>query len=91
MGSTAQLESSPCSLQLEKATHSYEDPAQPKYKQINYLNIHNIHVKKTHWAKSETIAFKPWHQTTFRFPLYLAPFVIGVIYHTLRVSRVAQW
>ena len=46
MGSTAQLESSPCSLQLEKATHSYEDPAQPKYKQINYLNIHNIHVKK---------------------------------------------
>ena len=26
------IESSPCSLQLEKSLHSNEDPAQPKYK-----------------------------------------------------------
>ena len=41
---TAQLGSSPCSLQLEKAAHSNEGPVQPKDKQINHLNIHIIYM-----------------------------------------------
>ena len=35
-----QLESSPCSLQLEKSPRSSEDPAQPKIHKISFTNIY---------------------------------------------------